>query len=68
MTTDSFEVWLKKVDREIKRMTLGMVGMYDLADWTYHDAYDSGMTPKEAAEEAVQNDDLGAEFLDEMGF
>jgi hypothetical protein len=52
-STDSgFDEWLRAVDQEVQAMA--GVSYRDLPDWTYRDAYDSGATPKEAAEEALE--------------
>ena len=56
----TFPEWMKRVDRAISAR-LGL-GANDLADQPYADWWESGMTPKEAAEEAIQNE------MDEFGF
>ena len=49
-----FEQWMKKVDATVS----GMIGLgaYDLADKPYHDWYDAGMSPKDAATEVIQEE------------
>lgn len=46
-----FALWLLMVDRAI-----GFLSHRDLADWHWRDAYDDGVSPREAAEEAVHAD------------
>lgn len=62
---DAFAVWLVLVDRRITR-AVG-VGLFDLADWPMRDAYEGGMSPREAALEALANDDTFAGLLEEAG-
>jgi len=50
----TFIEWMAEVDVELVRMST--LGSMDLADQTYHDWYDSGMTPKEAALETLENE------------
>jgi hypothetical protein len=50
----SFEAWMKRVDQHLVAMST--LRSSDLADQTYHDWYDSGMTPKEAAIETLENE------------
>jgi hypothetical protein len=51
----TFKQWMKQVDAELVSLC-GLVSM-DLADQCYHDWYDDGMTPEEAAVEAFENQD-----------
>ncbi len=46
-----FGSWMIRVDA-ILTQTAG-VDSNDLADWTYHDAFDDEMPPEEAAEEVL---------------
>lgn len=46
-----FDSWKERVDLEIVRMS--GVSLEDLPDVLYHDWYDEGYTPKEAAIEAI---------------
>lgn len=46
-----FAVWLEVLDRAVQRRV--HVRYDDLEDWGYRDAYDSGMSPKEAAVEML---------------
>lgn len=53
---DVFGVWLIFVNRSLR--PLG-VAYSDLADWTWRDAFDDGMSPAEAAREALSEDEIG---------
>ena len=50
-----FEAWLIVADREVSRKA--GVGLLDLPDVALRDWYDDGITPREAAELALENDD-----------
>ena len=50
----SFEKWMQLVDREIARIC--GVGYMDLGDQMYHDWFDEGWAPREAAYEALENE------------
>lgn len=52
---ERFALWLAIVDGRMAR-SVGVTHR-DIADWTWRDAYDSGMSPSEAAVEALQADD-----------
>ena len=54
MAKQSFQAWLDKVSNVIQRET--GLGVFDLADQPYHDWYDDGYTPREAASEALENE------------
>jgi hypothetical protein len=56
-----FAVWLFLVDRRIGR-AFG-IGLFDLADWGARSAFDAGVTPRDAARDALENDDIGALML-----
>ena len=59
-----FGLWLALVDRRMGR-AVGVTHR-DIADWTWHDAFDDGVSPSEAAREALAADDtFGALFGDE---
>jgi hypothetical protein len=62
---ERFGVWLALVDRRITR-AVG-IGLFDLADWNMRDAHDDGMSPREAALEALRSDDLYASLVEEAG-
>jgi len=49
---ETFEQWKKKVDVELRKLC-GMIGD-DLPDVDYYSLYNSGDTPKEAAEYVFQ--------------
>ena len=59
----TFEEWMKEVNQEILNRTMGAISYNDLDDWHYRDAYDDGVSPAEAAEEALENDDMASMFL-----
>ncbi len=50
----TFEQWMSAVDRVLG----GICGLShdDLADQTWYDWYNSGMTPEEAADECLDNE------------
>lgn len=62
---ERFGVWLYLVDRVLTGM-IG-VGLFDLADWNIRDAYDDGLSPGEAAREAMRNDDTYSDYLPDEG-
>jgi hypothetical protein len=49
---ERFGAWMYLVDRRLVRR-IGFTSS-DLEDWTYRDAFDGGMSPAEAAEEALE--------------
>lgn len=49
----TFEHWMSKVDFYIDEM-IGM-SSYDLPDIDYYSLYDSGCTPRRAAQKAIRN-------------
>lgn len=50
----TFQQWLKAVDRVL--MARVGVGHRDLADWMWWDAWESGMSARDAALEAFEED------------
>jgi len=46
-----FAIWLQALNRAVQRRVL--VSYDDLEDWDYWSAYDSGMSPKDAAIEML---------------
>lgn len=53
-TTDVlFAVWLQALDQAVRRRV--MMRYDDLEDWHYRDAYDAGMSPKDAAVEMLED-------------
>jgi uncharacterized Zn finger protein (UPF0148 family) len=49
----TFDVWMAKVDDTLVRKV--GVSSADLPDVCYRDMYDTGSTPEEAADEAIEN-------------
>ncbi|MCA1799775.1 MAG: hypothetical protein LC650_00590 [Actinobacteria bacterium] len=64
---DSFEFWLRQVDRAYSAR-LGM-GMDDLGDAPWHDYYSDDMTPLDAMAHALADwqDDASMLDLDDLG-
>lgn len=60
----SYNDWLKQVDREVRKLV--NVSLYDLQDWLSRDAYDAGVSPSDAAVEAIENDGSYDGILDEI--
>ncbi len=56
-----FAAWLLVADAVCTRC-LGL-SIFDIADWGWRDAYESGMTPGEALREALYADDTFATLL-----
>ena len=52
MATDPFEKWMDKVNFALED-EVG-IGISDLADWGYRDAFDDEMPPEEAAAEVLK--------------
>ncbi|AFI25002.1 hypothetical protein [Mycobacterium phage SWU1] len=52
----SFETWMAALDGYMTE-TFGL-GYQDIADWTYRDAYDDGLTFREAAHRAINHEFL----------
>ena len=52
----TFKEWMKEVDAEVTRKS--GLGVYDLADYLYRDAYDDGADPKEVAHEVLAENDF----------
>jgi hypothetical protein len=59
---DRFGLWLALVDARITRR-VGL-GLFDLGDWNIRDAYDSGSSPADAAQEALESDDTYAAMFE----
>jgi Family of unknown function (DUF5419) len=49
-----FGVWMVKVDDAVK--TLAGISADDLADYCYRDAFEDGLSPKQAARRAIKAD------------
>ena len=56
MSTMTFETWMAAVDKIISDRFMGLTSD-DLPDYNYSDMHSDGATPKEAAEEAIENAD-----------
>lgn len=54
----TFEQWLARVNAEVQKRLDGM-GIDDISDWSYRDAYDDDMTPVQAAREAIRESMFG---------
>jgi len=48
-----FAIWLQALNQAVQRRVL--VSYDDLEDWGYWDAYEAGMSPREAAIEMLQD-------------
>jgi hypothetical protein len=57
-----FEVWIEQVDAWVKHLSR-FVGVDDLPDWLSEDAYDEDLYSKEAAEKAIEEEELFFEFF-----
>lgn len=60
----TFQEWMRQIDAIL--WSRFQVTSADLADTTYRDMFEDELTPQEAAEEALANDDLGAMMLEEL--
>jgi hypothetical protein len=58
---EGYALWLYQCDRRMQA-TVGL-GMFDIEDWTWADGYESGMSPREAVDDALEN--AGFDGLDE---
>lgn len=61
MGDERFALYLATADRWMTRRF--MVGLSDLADWHWRDAYDGGQSPQEAVRECMSEDEIGADLL-----
>jgi hypothetical protein len=61
-----FALWLCLVHRAIAKRTDGGFGLMDLDDWCARDAWESDLSPREGALEALENDDIGSMLLLEL--
>ena len=59
---NKFQAWMHECDQWLLGKV--QVSTYEIADWTWRDAFDDGMSPEDAAREAFEADDLGRLFLD----
>ena len=51
-----FAAWMDEVDQEVYR--IAEVSVFDLEDYTFHSAWEAGISPEDAAIDALDNDDL----------
>ncbi len=61
--TLTFEQWFRLVDLSVQSKTHG-ISVHDLADFCSRDLFDDGVSPDEAADEALEGDDLACMFVD----
>lgn len=52
---ERYALWLANVDHRMGRL-VGL-GHRDIGDWTWWDAYEAGVSPRDAAREALEADD-----------
>lgn len=57
----TFEQWFVLVDLAVQAKT-GGISVHDLADFCSRDLFDDGVSPEEAADEALSGDDLASAF------
>jgi hypothetical protein len=58
---ESFALWLRLADRRVGRL-VGL-GVFGIGDWSWRDAYDAGMSPLDAARDALAEDDTFGELF-----
>lgn len=63
----SYEDWFKAVNRCVLNKLCNTIGVNDLADFCSMDCYEEGMTAEEAANQAIEEDDMASAYLEEMG-
>lgn len=54
----SFTEWMKRVDKVIA-VSFGGLTHRDISDFTYRDLFEDGVTPREAAMAAIDNETEG---------
>ena len=60
----TYEEWMEKVDTVVGEIAFGF-SVHDLPDWMSRDAFDSGATAQDGAEEALAGADFPSNlFLD----
>lgn len=62
---ERYALWLFYADRRCGR--LAGVGIFDLVDFGWHDAFTAGDSPRDAAREALESDDLFAPLMAGLG-
>ena len=55
---------MQEVDAEIRRLTHPTISSRDI-DFFYRDRYDEGYDPRSVAREAIEQDDMWSEVLDD---
>jgi hypothetical protein len=63
---ERYGLWLALVDARLSR-AVG-VGLFDLGDWNMRDAYEDGMSPRDAAHETLAQDDTYSALVGGGGF
>lgn len=64
MRQPTFECWMQDVDAEIRRLTHPTIGSGDI-DFFYRDRYDEGYDPRAVAREAIEEDDMWRQVLED---
>lgn len=59
-----FAIWLQALNQSVQRRV--MLSFDDLEDWCYRDAYDGGMSPKDAALEMLEDNGYDFENMEYM--
>ena len=60
----SLKRFMSLVDVEVYK--IAMISVHDLADCCFWDMWNDGMSPKEVAIEALENDDLYSGFMSSL--
>jgi hypothetical protein len=61
----TFRQWMRKVNAEIDGITDSMgLTSKDFADWNYAYAFEEGVEPRQAAIDALAEDDIGKQYLE----
>jgi len=60
----NYDDWKKEVNKKVYLLTQGAVTMDDLSDWLSMDAFNDGVSPKEAAITALEDDDIAMMYSD----
>lgn len=60
-----FALYLQQADRKCIRFV--GIGIFDIGDYLWHDAYDGGVPTGEAVREALENDDTYGAFMAQLG-
>ena len=62
----TFDQWKALVDEEVTRITLAFTSE-DFVDWTFAEAFEDGVEPRDAAHRALAQDHQGRSFLEFAG-